>query len=106
MTVTTPFTGPRDEYRDDSAEGPAPDADTPAGPGAGSTDRSQGRPAATGLKLLPPRHVHAAEPLLSADQQAAVDVPQGAGPVLMPGAPGTGKTTTLVEAAVRRVFRD
>ncbi len=106
MTVTTPFTGPRDEYRDDSPEGPAPDADATAGPGAGSTDRSQGSPAATGLRLLPPRHVHAAEPLLSADQQAAVDVPQGAGPVLMPGAPGTGKTTTLVEAAVRRAFRD
>nr|WP_311381111.1 ATP-dependent DNA helicase [Arthrobacter sp. ISL-85] len=48
-----------------------------------------------------------AEPLrLTPDQQAAVDVSQGSGPVLVPGAPGTGKTTVLVEAAVQRVFRD
>jgi len=106
VTVTTPLTGPRDEYRDASPAGPAPGTDTTAGPGDGSPDRSKGNPEAAGLRLLPPRHIHAVEPRLTADQQAAVDVPQGAGPVLMPGAPGTGKTTTLVEAAVRRAFRD
>ncbi|WP_397427603.1 ATP-dependent helicase [Pseudarthrobacter sp. NS4] len=58
------------------------------------------------MRLLPPRHIHAAAPSLTADQQAAVDVPQGAGPVLVPGAPGTGKTTVLIEAAVKRVLRD
>ncbi|MET1065183.1 MAG: ATP-dependent DNA helicase, partial [Arthrobacter sp.] len=39
-------------------------------------------------------------------QLAAVDVPHGSGPVLIPGAPGTGKSTVLVEAAVRRAQRD
>jgi superfamily I DNA/RNA helicase len=44
--------------------------------------------------------------VLSADQRAAVEVPHGSGPVLVPGAPGTGKSTVLVEAAVRRAFHD
>ena len=44
--------------------------------------------------------------MLTADQLAAVDVPHGSGPVLVPGAPGTGKSTVLVEAAVRRAQRD
>lgn len=59
--------------------------------------------AGTGLRLLPPRQVHSAVPLLSEDQVAAVEVPRGSGPVLVPGAPGTGKSTVLIEAAVRRV---
>jgi superfamily I DNA/RNA helicase len=44
--------------------------------------------------------------VLSPDQLAAVEVPPGSGPVLVPGAPGTGKSTVLVEAAVRRTLRD
>ncbi|KUM38562.1 ATP-dependent helicase [Arthrobacter sp. EPSL27] len=56
--------------------------------------------------MLPPRRVHSAAPALSADQLAVVDVPHGSGPVLVPGAPGTGKSTALVEAAVRRAQRD
>lgn len=55
---------------------------------------------------MPPRHVQSHAPSLSPDQQAAVDVAQGSGPVLVPGAPGTGKSTVLIEAAVTRVFRD
>ncbi|MEV7574915.1 ATP-dependent DNA helicase [Pseudarthrobacter sp. NPDC089323] len=58
------------------------------------------------MRLLAPRQVHAAAPSLTADQQSAVSVPQGTGPVLVPGAPGTGKTTVLIEAAVERVQRD
>ncbi|HSO17663.1 MAG TPA: ATP-dependent DNA helicase [Arthrobacter sp.] len=58
------------------------------------------------MRLLPPRKLHSAVPVLSADQRAAVDVPHGSGPVLIPGAPGTGKSTVLVEAAVRRAQRD
>ncbi|TLM85726.1 ATP-dependent helicase [Pseudarthrobacter sp. NamE2] len=73
--------------------------DGASGPGAG-------RPAAASLRLLPPRHARAAAPLLTPDQQSAVDVPRAAGPVLVPGAPGTGKTTVLIEAAVQRVLRD
>ncbi|WP_426978776.1 ATP-dependent helicase [Pseudarthrobacter sp. O4] len=60
----------------------------------------------TGLRLLPPRKQHSAVPVLSPDQLAAVEVPHGSGPVLVPGAPGTGKSTVLVEAAVRRAQRD
>jgi len=67
-----------------------------------------GAPGSSGsaLRLLPPRKLHSAVPVLSADQLAAVDVPHGSGPVLIPGAPGTGKSTVLVEAAVRRAQRD
>lgn len=59
-----------------------------------------------GLRLLPPRTQHSAVPVLSADQRDAVDVAHGSGPVLVPGAPGTGKSTVLVETAVRRALRD
>lgn len=65
-----------------------------------------GRPGGTGLRLLPPRQVHHEVPVLSADQREAVEVPHGAGPVLVPGAPGTGKSTVLIEAAVRRALKD
>ncbi|KIS26713.1 DNA helicase UvrD [Arthrobacter sp. SPG23] len=58
------------------------------------------------MRLLPPRQVHSIVPVLTPDQQAAVDVPHGSGPVLVPGAPGTGKSTVLIEAAVRRAERD
>lgn len=71
------------------------------------TEENSGRQA-TGARgarptLLPPLRVAGVQPRLSADQQAAVDLPQGSGPVILWGAPGTGKSTALVEAAVRRV---
>ncbi|WP_245531565.1 ATP-dependent helicase [Arthrobacter globiformis] len=47
--------------------------------------------------------MHSRVPVLTADQLAAVEVPGGTGPVLVPGAPGTGKSTVLIEAAIRRV---
>jgi len=43
----------------------------------------------------------AAPPALDADQQAVVDHPGG--PLLVLAGPGTGKTTTLVEAIARRI---
>lgn len=58
------------------------------------------------LRLVPPRENICTVPPLSADQAAVVGLPHGSGPVLVPGAPGTGKTTVLVETAVRRVERD
>ncbi|MGP4031384.1 ATP-dependent helicase [Pseudarthrobacter sp. 1C304] len=75
-----------------------PSAGRPANAGAGASG--------SGLRLLPPRRVHNAAPVLTEDQLAVVDVPHGSGPVLVPGAPGTGKSTVLVEAAVRRAQRD
>ncbi|VXB18809.1 Superfamily I DNA/RNA helicase [Arthrobacter sp. 8AJ] len=95
MTVTIPLTGPWDPHRQEPEAGREPAFPMPGSPDGGSA-----------LRLLPPRRVHAESLLLTPDQQAAVDVTQGSGPVLVPGAPGTGKTTVLVEAAVQRVFRD
>ena len=43
----------------------------------------------------------AERPVLDADQQAVVDHPSG--PLLVLAGPGTGKTTTLVEAIARRI---
>ncbi len=106
MTVTVPFTGPRDEYRHVPAAGFEAEFDTAAG---ALDDGGTGRPGQTGspgLKLLPPRRLNAEAPSLTSDQQAVVDVAQGSGPVLVPGAPGTGKSTVLIEAAVTRVLRD
>lgn len=95
--------------------GPAPVSDPPDSdlPSSGlpayplpASGGSRTRGPGAGLRLLPPRQQHTAVPVLSADQLAAVDVPHGSGPVLVPGAPGTGKSTVLVEAAVRRAQRD
>lgn len=67
-----------------------------------SSQHLAGTAARTGLRLLPPRAVPSVSQPLSGDQRAVVEVPQGSGPVLVPGAPGTGKSTVLIEAAVRR----
>lgn len=64
------------------------------------------RQASAALRLLPPRETHYAAPRLSPDQLAVVSAVQGSGPLLVPGAPGTGKSTVLVESAVRRVRED
>ena len=101
MTVTIPLTGPWDPQRQEPGIG-----QEPALPGTGDSASSGALPETPALRLLPPRRAHADAPRLTPDQQAAVDVVQGSGPVLVPGAPGTGKTTVLVEAAVQRVLRD
>lgn len=77
-----------------------------AHPAAGHFNAPGTRANGTGLRLLPPRRQQGTVPALSTDQRAAVEVPHGSGPVLVPGAPGTGKSTVLVEAAVRRAFHD
>ncbi|WP_341393512.1 ATP-dependent helicase [Arthrobacter sp. G119Y2] len=55
------------------------------------------------LQLVGPSAGTAEAPQLSPDQQAVADLPAGSGPVLVLGAPGTGKSTVLVEAAVARI---
>lgn len=98
MTLTSLQTDllphPPFDYLDDAH----PAADPAGAPG----QRENG----TGLRLLPPRRLQGSVPVLTADQQAAVEVPHGSGPVLVPGAPGTGKSTVLIEAAVRRAFHE
>ncbi|MDQ6754808.1 MAG: ATP-dependent helicase [Actinomycetota bacterium] len=58
------------------------------------------------LQLVRPRSVAMAAPQLSPDQEAVVRLGSGSGPVLVWGAPGTGKSTVLVEAAVKRIELD
>ncbi|MGZ4650527.1 MAG: ATP-dependent helicase [Kineosporiaceae bacterium] len=61
---------------------------------------------APAARLVRPRPALAQAPVLDDDQRLVVQHPQGAGPLVVLGGPGTGRTTTLVEAVVARVERD
>jgi superfamily I DNA/RNA helicase len=63
----------------------------------------QDRFAVPKLALVPPVDSVRSAPRLSADQQLVVDLAPGSGPVLVWGAPGTGKSTVLIEASVKRM---
>ena len=54
-------------------------------------------------RLEPAPRIHAAGPDLDASQRSVVE--HAGGPLLVLAGPGTGKTTTLVEAVVDRVER-
>jgi superfamily I DNA/RNA helicase/RecB family exonuclease len=59
------------------------------------------------VRLVRPRPLETAAPAaLDVAQAGLVARRQGSGPVIVLGAPGTGKTTALVEAVVARVQRD
>ncbi len=66
----------------------------------------QGEQGLPQLELVPPAGSTRSAPQLSADQQTVVDLEPGSGPVLVWGAPGTGKSTVLVETAVKRMEHD
>ncbi|MFJ3956394.1 ATP-dependent helicase [Arthrobacter sp. NPDC090010] len=53
--------------------------------------------------LLAPLEKAGKRPRLSPDQEAVAELVRGSGPAVLWGAPGTGKSTVLVESAVRRV---
>jgi len=59
------------------------------------------RPAAPDYRLVRPHRGSVAAPVLDDAQRRVVE--HGGGPLLVLAGPGTGKTTTLVEAAVARV---
>jgi superfamily I DNA/RNA helicase/RecB family exonuclease len=61
---------------------------------------------APSVHLVHPRRRPAEVPALDDDQRRVVGHGQGSGPLVVLGAPGTGKTTALVEAVVARVDRD
>ncbi|WP_083508814.1 ATP-dependent helicase [Arthrobacter alpinus] len=63
----------------------------------------QGRFAVPRLSLVPPADSVRSAPQLTADQQRVVDLAPGSGPILVWGAPGTGKSTVLIEATVKRM---
>lgn len=58
------------------------------------------------LRLVAAAEPDVDAPLLDEDQRSVVELRQGSGPILVWGAPGTGKSTTLVETAVHRIERD
>lgn len=71
------------------------------------TDRTAGvgPPGGRRVRLVAAR-APAPPPTLDPDQQAVVDRVTGSGPLVVTGAPGTGKTLTVVESVVARVRRD
>ncbi|MFQ4147103.1 ATP-dependent DNA helicase [Arthrobacter sp. LAPM80] len=66
----------------------------------------QGQLALPRLTLVAPADSVRSAPQLSADQQVVVDLKPGSGPVLLWGAPGTGKSMVLIEASVKRMEHD
>ena len=75
-----------------------------AAPGAGPA-RSGARPARGPVRLVRRRREQARPVALDVDQRRVVEAPPGSGPLVVLGAPGTGRTTALVELVASRVER-
>ncbi|MFN8082134.1 MAG: ATP-dependent DNA helicase [Kineosporiaceae bacterium] len=58
------------------------------------------------VRLVPAPPSVPPPPVLDERQAEAVAVRQGSGPLVLLGAPGTGKTTTLIEIVLARIDRD
>ncbi|MEJ5915047.1 ATP-dependent helicase, partial [Pseudokineococcus sp. 1T1Z-3] len=71
--------------------------------GVAAPDSAVGR--ASGVRLVRRRQDAVGPPELDADQRRVVETPPGRGPLVVLGAPGTGRTTTLVELVAHRVAR-
>jgi hypothetical protein len=85
----------------DTATGAASTGRSPSGQRRGKV-RATG-PRASSYTLVRGAHPLAPTPVLDPSQQRVVD--HGAGPLLVLAGPGTGKTTTIVEAVVARIDR-
>src|SRR5882757_5345277 len=95
-----PTTRPADHVNHSSS------ASSAAAPGATNVPAMPGAayamgPSVGGYRLVRAPVVHAAPPVLDAAQRAVVEHRHG--PLLVLAGPGTGKTTTLVEAVTARV---
>lgn len=89
--------------------GTVPGVSQPPEPSAPAGRSGLPRPrAAVGAPVLvrPASPLAAAPPALDAEQLRVVGHRRGQGPLVLLGAPGTGRTTALVEALVARVERD
>jgi superfamily I DNA/RNA helicase/RecB family exonuclease len=89
-----------DEIGQVSTTGPTTAVQATATANATSTSGLSSAVQRTRYRLAPPEPAHQ-RPLLDSTQQSVVDHPSG--PLLVLAGPGTGKTTTLIEAVVDRI---
>lgn len=70
-----------------------------------SSRAASGGPVPAVLRMPSHQEAGSRQPVLTGEQQAVLSLGAGAGPVLVLGGPGTGKTELLIEAAVSRIVK-